>query len=114
MAAAAAATPAERARGREPACAAAPAAAAARAATVPVAREPTVARREGIIVAAVMGSETFLCVRAGVGVGLGLGRVVRTGMERAYITACGRIAAGLPLVKGCVVPGLRNSPRRLT
>jgi hypothetical protein len=43
---------AERARGMEPACAAAPAAAAARAATVPVAREPTVARREGSMVAA--------------------------------------------------------------
>ena len=60
---AAATVAAERARGREPACAAAPAAAAARAATVPVAREPTVARREGGMVAAVVGPELFFCVR---------------------------------------------------
>lgn len=43
MAAAAATDATERARGRDPACAPA----AASAATAPVAREPTVARREG-------------------------------------------------------------------
>lgn len=73
MAAAAATDATERARGRDPACAPA----AASAATAPVAREPTVARREGsmalVVAVAVAGargearSDFFFLLLGGVG-----------------------------------------------
>jgi hypothetical protein len=103
---------AERARGMEPACAAAPAAAAARAATVPVAREPTVARREGSMVAA--GGRNlvfFVCAGVGLGQSVGLGR---DGPISRRPGASPPPACRWEVVEGCVDAGLRGSARRLT